>query len=51
MTSQPDSSEESGEDDTAALSRAELKRRAQQLIDAKTKKGRNRPRKKKQGKY
>jgi len=46
-----DSSEESGEDDTAALSRAELKRRAQQLIDAKTKKGRNRPRKKKQGKY
>merc|ERR1739838_1181992 len=43
--------DDSGEDDTAALTRADLKRRAQQLIDAKMKKGRSRPRKKKGGKF
>jgi len=46
-----DDEDDSGEDDTAALTRADLKRRAQQLIDAKMKKGRNRPRKKKGGKF
>ena len=42
--------EESGDDDNAAPTRADLKRRAQQIIDSKMKKGRNRPRKKKAGK-
>lgn len=46
-----DEDEDSGEDDNSALTRADLKRRAQQLIDAKMKKGRNRPRKKKAGKF
>ena len=37
----------SGEEDTLAPTEADLKRRAQQLIDAKMKKGQNRPPRKK----
>ncbi|CAK8674702.1 outer dynein arm-docking complex subunit 3-like [Clavelina lepadiformis] len=42
--------DESGDDDAAAPTRADLKRRSQQIIDSKMKKGRSRPRKKKGGK-
>jgi len=45
-----DEDDDSGDDDTAAPTRADLKRRAQQIIDSKMKKGRSRPRKKKGGK-
>uniref|UniRef100_F6RG08 ODAD1 central coiled coil region domain-containing protein n=1 Tax=Ciona intestinalis TaxID=7719 RepID=F6RG08_CIOIN len=52
-THKPDAYEEddeSGDDDAAAPTRGDLKRRSQQIIDSKMKKGRSRPRKKKGGK-
>ncbi|XP_078489128.1 DC2-related axonemal dynein intermediate chain 4 [Ciona intestinalis] len=52
-THKPDAYEEddeSGDDDAAAPTRGDLKRRSQQIIDSKMKKGRSRPRKKKAGK-
>nr|CAB3228204.1 IC4 DC2-related axonemal dynein intermediate chain 4 [Phallusia mammillata] len=42
--------DESGDDDTSAPTRVDLKRRSQMIIDSKMKKGRSRPRKKKGGK-
>ncbi|XP_039269652.1 outer dynein arm-docking complex subunit 3-like [Styela clava] len=42
-----DEDAESGEDDTGAPTRDALKRRSQQIVDTKLKKGRSRPRKKK----
>lgn len=44
-----DEDDDSGDDDAAAPTRADLKRRAQQIIDSKMKKGRSRPRKNKKG--
>merc|ERR1712136_279608 len=44
-----DEDDDSGDDDTAAPTRADLKRRAQQIIDSKLKKGRGRPSRKKKG--
>jgi len=42
--------DESGDDDNTAPTRDYLKKKSQQIIDSKMKKGRNRPRKKKAGK-
>merc|ERR1712136_631755 len=44
-----DEDDDSGDDDTAAPTRADLKRRVQQIIDSKLKKGRGRPSRKKKG--